>query len=91
MLRQRMRQVGEIHFRGLQRDLARFPFSPNAQADDGHANQRNERCRPQRHLAEFVGRSIHLAGFLRTTKNPTHALFISEMNDAMSLNLKQIP
>ena len=65
MLRQRARNVRHLCLGALEHRVARRPFPPAADAEDGHAGQRDERSRPQRQAAPSgsLGYSTHAAEF----------------------------
>ncbi len=42
VLGERTGQIGHVHFRVSQVDLASFPFPPSAQGEDGNASQRDK-------------------------------------------------
>jgi hypothetical protein len=46
MLDQRLGEIGHVHFGSPELGIARFPFAPATQGQDGDANQRDESCRP---------------------------------------------
>src|SRR4051812_33938256 len=57
-----MREIGHIDFGVSELGIARFPFAPAAQAEDGEASEHDEARRPERkaRLAEVAAR-IHQA------------------------------
>lgn len=56
VLDQRMRQIGDVDLGAPELRIARSPFAPGAQAQNRHADQRDEPRRPERKvsLAEFA-------------------------------------
>ncbi len=58
MLDERMCEIGDFDFGASELGIARFPFAPATQAQDGEAGQHDETRRPERkaRLSEFPAR-----------------------------------